>query len=249
LPHNHRALRAHSYLRRSLRAISRIPHRLYEGTSRGNDRCRCGLRCWYLRTIVPRRPPMPTGGVRPAIWVGPRGPRMVTADRWAGHRSRRGRGRGRPWNWRGRGRGRPRNWRGRGRGRRQWCGLRRRRFTGRWGACDGVVTVAARTPVWVPLHCSTYAAPWRRLSERDPNAPQHYVDDDHNMFHGMIPRDGLKPMAYDINDRKFNPASFRTSGRWQRFGADSAPPSIAPIGCCACARPIAMPMRPKGRKS
>ena len=52
------------------------------------------------------------------------------------------------------------------------------------------------------------------------------------------------PVAQSIdawrNDRKFNPASFRASGRWQRFAVDLASPSIAPIRCCACPRPIAM---------
>src|ERR1035437_1890886 len=39
---------------------------------------------------------------------------------------------------------------------------------------------------------------------------------------------------------KIQSCLFRASGRWRRFGADSAVPVIAPIACCACARPIAM---------
>ncbi len=38
------------------------------------------------------------------------------------------------------------------------------------------------------------------------------------------------------NDRKFDPASLCPLGRWQRFAADSAPPSIAPRGYLNAAR-------------
>jgi len=41
-----------------------------------------------------------------------------------------------------------------------------------------------------------------------------------------------------------NPALLRASGRWRRFGADSALPGIALRIYCACARTIAMPVTP-----
>jgi hypothetical protein len=39
-----------------------------------------------------------------------------------------------------------------------------------------------------------------------------------------------RPDQQMISDSKFNPASFRTSGRWLRFAADSALPGITPGG-------------------
>ena len=43
------------------------------------------------------------------------------------------------------------------------------------------------------------------------------------------------PRSLTINDRKFNPASFRACGRWRRSGADSALPSIEPKTYCVYA--------------
>jgi hypothetical protein len=58
----------------------------------------------------------------------------------------------------------------------------------------------------------------------------------------------VHPHQITENDREFNPASFRASGRWQRFAADLAPPSVAPRGYCACARSIAMPVGSRWRE-
>ena len=51
------------------------------------------------------------------------------------------------------------------------------------------------------------------------------------------------------DDRKFDPGSFRASGRRRWFAAHLAPPGISPAGYRACARLQAMRIRPKGRHS
>ena len=79
------------------------------------------------------------------------------------------------------------------------------------------------------------------FGQRQCGQAQKHVSRSHCVF-----RCGVVIRISSQNDRKFNPASFRASGRWCRFRADRARSSVAARAGCACPRPIVTPVKPWG---